>query len=180
MARRIERADAVSHGATGKGNDQVRFELAYMAPLNPDLKIIAPWRLVGLQGSGTDLMAYARSKNIPACRCPPPIPSPIPVTDGNLLHISFEGGILEDHLGRAAGRHVCSLTTSHRRPRPTTAEVMWRSRFERRKCGFCERRWRCRLPGCWHELNRTGREEQHRPGRYGGESVRGDEITGGV
>jgi argininosuccinate synthase len=85
-----EGADAVSHGATGKGNDQVRFEMAYLA-LAPKLTIIAPWRIWTLN-SRTKLIAYAEKHGIP-----------IPVTrekpyssDENLLHISFEGGILED------------------------------------------------------------------------------------
>ncbi len=83
-------ADAVSHGATGKGNDQVRFELSYMA-LEPDLKIIAPWRIWSFKGR-EDLMEYARSKSIPV-----PVTKAKPYSsDSNLLHISFEGGILED------------------------------------------------------------------------------------
>ena len=83
-------ADTVCHGATGKGNDQVRFELAYMA-LEPGLKIIAPWRIWQFRGR-EDLMEYARSKNIPV-----PVTKEKPYSsDRNLLHISFEGGILED------------------------------------------------------------------------------------
>jgi argininosuccinate synthase len=83
-------ADTVCHGATGKGNDQVRFELAYMA-LEPGLKIIAPWRIWKFRGR-EDLMEYARSKNIPV-----PVTKEKPYSsDRNLLHISFEGGILED------------------------------------------------------------------------------------
>ena len=83
-------ANAVSHGATGKGNDQVRFELAYMA-MEPGLKIIAPWRVWDFQGR-EDLIEYARSKNIPI-----PVTKEKPYSsDRNLLHISFEGGILED------------------------------------------------------------------------------------
>ena len=83
-------ADAVCHGATGKGNDQVRFELAYMA-LNPALKIIAPWRIWEFKGR-EDLIDYARSKGIPV-----PVTKEKPYSsDRNLLHISFEGGILED------------------------------------------------------------------------------------
>jgi argininosuccinate synthase len=87
---RIEGADAVSHGATGKGNDQVRFEMAYYH-FDPAITVIAPWREWKLN-SRKMLMAYAKKNNIP-----------IPVTkkrpwssDRNLLHISFEGGILED------------------------------------------------------------------------------------
>ncbi|MCJ7809101.1 MAG: argininosuccinate synthase [Desulfobulbaceae bacterium] len=89
-AARKTGADAVSHGATGKGNDQVRFELAYMA-LNPELKIIAPWRTWDFKGR-EDLMEYARSRGIPV-----PVTKEKPYSsDRNLLHISFEGGILED------------------------------------------------------------------------------------
>jgi argininosuccinate synthase len=88
-ARRVG-ADAVSHGATGKGNDQVRFELAYLA-LEPGLKVIAPWRIWDFKGR-EDLMAYARSRGIPV-----PVTKKKPYSsDRNLLHISFEGGILED------------------------------------------------------------------------------------
>jgi argininosuccinate synthase len=85
-----EKAEAVSHGATGKGNDQVRFELTYMA-LNPGLKIIAPWREWDLN-SRTALIAYAKKHGIPI-----PITKERPYSsDPNLLHISYEGGILED------------------------------------------------------------------------------------
>lgn len=85
-----EGADAVSHGATGKGNDQVRFEMSYLA-LNPQLKIIAPWRTWDLM-SRTKLMEYAARHNIPV-----PVTKEKPYSsDENLLHISFEGGILED------------------------------------------------------------------------------------
>jgi argininosuccinate synthase len=85
-----ENADAVSHGATGKGNDQVRFELTYIA-LNPHLKIIAPWREWDLN-SRTRLLSYAEEHNIPV-----PVTKEKPYSsDDNLLHISFEGGILED------------------------------------------------------------------------------------
>ena len=85
-----EGADTVSHGATGKGNDQVRFEMTYMA-LNPQLNIIAPWRIWDLN-SRTKLIAYAEKHSIPI-----PVTKEKPYSsDENLLHISFEGGILED------------------------------------------------------------------------------------
>ncbi|MGD8450079.1 MAG: argininosuccinate synthase, partial [Desulfobacterales bacterium] len=87
---RMEKADAVSHGATGKGNDQVRFELAYYA-INPNIKIIAPWREWDLN-SRSDLMAFAEQHGIKV----PTTPAKPYSTDGNLLHISFEGGLLED------------------------------------------------------------------------------------
>ncbi|VAW38087.1 Argininosuccinate synthase [hydrothermal vent metagenome] len=85
-----ENAGAVSHGATGKGNDQVRFELAYLA-LNPGLEIIAPWRIWDLDSRGK-LLAFAREHDIPV-----PVTREKPYSsDENLLHISFEGGILEN------------------------------------------------------------------------------------
>jgi len=85
-----EGADSVSHGATGKGNDQVRFELTYLA-LNPKLTIIAPWRIWDLN-SRQKLVAFAQEHNIPV-----PVTKKNPYSsDENLLHISFEGGLLED------------------------------------------------------------------------------------
>jgi argininosuccinate synthase len=85
-----EGADAVAHGATGKGNDQVRFELTYYA-LQPDIRVIAPWRLWDLSSRST-LIAFAERKKIPiAVTAEKPYSS-----DRNLLHVSYEGGILED------------------------------------------------------------------------------------
>ena len=85
-----EGADAVAHGATGKGNDQVRFELTYYA-LQPGIKVIAPWREWSFQGR-SDLIAYAKEHNIPVSATHEKPYS----TDANLMHISYEGGILED------------------------------------------------------------------------------------
>src|SRR3954447_12220554 len=85
-------ADAVAHGATGKGNDQVRFELTYYA-LKPDIKVIAPWREWDL-GSRTRLLDYAEKHQIPIAkdkRGEAPYS-----TDANLLHLSYEGKALED------------------------------------------------------------------------------------
>ena len=85
-------ADAVSHGATGKGNDQVRFELGYYA-LQPDIKVIAPWREWDL-ASRTKLIAYAEANQIPV---PKDKRGEAPFSvDANLLHISAEGKVLED------------------------------------------------------------------------------------
>jgi len=85
-----EDADAVAHGATGKGNDQVRFELTYAA-LGPHLRVIAPWREWEL-GSRTALLDFAGRHGIPV-----PVTAERPYsTDRNLFHISYEGGILED------------------------------------------------------------------------------------
>lgn len=85
-----EGADAVAHGATGKGNDQVRFELTYKA-LNPTLKVIAPWREWEIR-SREDALAYARKHNVPVVHTEKSIYS----RDRNLWHLSHEGGILED------------------------------------------------------------------------------------
>ena len=84
-------AEAVAHGATGKGNDQVRFELAYYA-LKPDIKVIAPWREWDLN-SREKLLTYAEKHGIPIQKHGKKSPYSM---DANLLHISYEGGILED------------------------------------------------------------------------------------
>jgi argininosuccinate synthase len=87
---RKEGADAVAHGATGKGNDQVRFELTYYA-LEPSIKVIAPWREWTFK-SRSDLITYARD-----CAIPITVTAEKPYSsDRNLFHVSFEGGILED------------------------------------------------------------------------------------
>jgi argininosuccinate synthase len=87
---RLEGADAVAHGATGKGNDQVRFELTYYA-LEPDIHVVAPWREWEFKGR-TDLIAYAEQHGIPVTATKAKPYS----TDRNLMHVSYEGGILED------------------------------------------------------------------------------------
>ena len=89
IARR-EGADAIAHGATGKGNDQVRFELSAYA-LAPEIRVIAPWREWQFTGR-PDLIRYAAERDIPV-----PVTAEKPYSvDANLLHISYEGGILED------------------------------------------------------------------------------------
>jgi argininosuccinate synthase len=85
-----EGADAVCHGATGKGNDQVRFEMGFMG-IAPELKIIAPWRIWDLN-SRSQLFDYAEKHNIPV---PVTVKKPYSM-DRNILHISYEGGVLED------------------------------------------------------------------------------------
>ncbi len=90
LVAKEEGADALAHGATGKGNDQVRFELTAMA-LAPELALIAPWREWDMR-SRSDLVRYAKERGIPV-----PVTRERPYSsDRNLLHISFEGGILED------------------------------------------------------------------------------------
>lgn len=101
----IEGADAVSHGATGKGNDQVRFELSYLA-MDPHIKIIAPWREWDLN-SRTSLMEFAKKHGI---KVPTTKAKPYS-SDRNLLHISYEGGILEDPW-KAPPEDIYTLTVS--------------------------------------------------------------------
>lgn len=86
----LEGADAVAHGCTGKGNDQVRFELTYQA-LNPRLKVIAPWREWNIR-SREDALDYAAEHNVPVSSTLKSIYS----RDGNIWHLSHEGGLLED------------------------------------------------------------------------------------
>ncbi len=89
-AARSEGADAVAHGATGKGNDQVRFEFTYMA-LDPALQVIAPWREWEFD-SRSELIEYAGRHGIPV-----PVTKEKPYScDANLFHVSYEGGLLED------------------------------------------------------------------------------------
>src|SRR4026209_698884 len=112
---RKEGADAVAHGATGKGNDQVRFELTYYA-LQPDIKVIAPWREWDFKGR-TDLIAYAKDHNIPVTATAEKPYS----TDANLMHISYEGGILEDPWAEPPG-NIFQLTRS---PENARAEAQY-------------------------------------------------------
>ena len=83
-------AETIAHGATGKGNDQVRFELTAYA-LKPDIKVIAPWREWDMKGR-SDLVAYAEEHGIAMAAAPKPAYS----MDANLMHVSYEGGVLED------------------------------------------------------------------------------------
>ena len=83
-------ADAIAHGATGKGNDQVRFELSAYA-LQPEIRVIAPWREWDMKGR-TDLVAYANEHGVPI----PAAPKPTYSMDANLMLVSYEGGVLED------------------------------------------------------------------------------------
>lgn len=115
---RQEGADAVAHGATGKGNDQVRFELTYYA-LDPDIRVIAPWREWEFR-SRTDLIEYAARHGIPVSATRE---KPYSI-DRNLLHVSYEGGILEDPW-REPPEDMFLLTVSPERApdRPTTIEI---------------------------------------------------------
>jgi argininosuccinate synthase len=115
IARR-EGADAVAHGATGKGNDQVRFELTYYA-LQPDIQVIAPWREWEFKGR-SDLIAYARDHSIPITATQEKPYS----TDRNLMHVSYEGGILEDPWA-APPEDIFQMTLSPENARPNAEFV---------------------------------------------------------
>ena len=117
IAREIG-ADAVAHGATGKGNDQVRFELGYYA-LQPDIKVIAPWREWDLS-SRTKLIAYAEANQIPV---PKDKRGEAPFSvDANLLHVSAEGKVLEDP-ATAAEEYVFSRTVAPEQAPDTPTEI---------------------------------------------------------
>ncbi len=113
-------ADAVAHGATGKGNDQVRFELGYYA-LNPDIRIIAPWREWDLD-SRAKLMEYAENNEIPVAK---DAEGEAPYsTDANLLHISYEGKALEDPWKEPAESMFTRTVSPEAAPdKPATVEI---------------------------------------------------------
>ncbi len=113
---RQENADAVAHGATGKGNDQVRFELTYYA-LQPDIKVIAPWREWEFAGR-TDLIAYAEAHAIPVTAT---VDKPYSM-DRNLMHVSYEGGILEDPWAEPP-ENIFQMTVSPERARDETEYI---------------------------------------------------------
>jgi len=114
--------DAVSHGSTGKGNDQVRFEMAYIA-LEPGLRIIAPWKIWNFKGR-EDLIEYARTRKIPV-----PVSKAKPYSsDRNLLHISFEGGILEDTWKEPdKDMFILSVSPEDAPDRPTYVEIEFKN-----------------------------------------------------
>ena len=115
-------AKYVAHGATGKGNDQVRFELAYAA-VNPDIKVIAPWREWDI-ASRAELIKYAEDNGIPV-----PVTKEKPYSsDKNLFHISYEGGILED-LENAPDESMFEITASPQKAqdKPESIEIKYKN-----------------------------------------------------
>ena len=114
----LEGADAVAHGSTGKGNDQVRFELTYYA-LNPYVRVISPWRQWQFK-SREELIAYAKENGIPI-----PVTKDKPYSsDRNLLHISFEGGILEDPWAEPPeNMFILSVSPERASDCPTVVEI---------------------------------------------------------
>jgi argininosuccinate synthase len=118
----MEECDAVSHGATGKGNDQVRFELAYYH-FDPAIKVIAPWREWDLN-SRQALIEYAKKNNIPI----PTIEKRPWSSDRNLLHISFEGGILEDTWAEAPEEmYVLTKSPENAPDKPQYVEIEFKN-----------------------------------------------------
>ncbi len=113
-----EKADAVSHGATGKGNDQVRFELTYLS-IDPDIRIIAPWREWDMR-SRSELIAYASAHHIPVTAT---VAKPYSI-DRNLFHTSYEGGILEDPWAEApAAMYTTTVEPEAAPDRPKMVEI---------------------------------------------------------
>src|SRR3954453_9827906 len=115
IARRVG-ADALAHGCTGKGNDQVRFELTYAA-YAPDLPVIAPWRMWDIR-SREDAIAYAAKHNVPVAATKEKIYS----RDANIWHLSHEGGVLEDP-GAEPPKDLYMLT-NHPTQAPNESEVV--------------------------------------------------------
>ncbi len=117
-----ENAEAVAHGATGKGNDQVRFELTYYA-LKPDIKVISPWREWDFD-SRMSLIQYATKKGIPV-----PVTTDKPFSsDRNIFHISYEGGILEDIWAEPPDDMYTMMTSPENAPdHPTYIEINYRN-----------------------------------------------------
>ncbi len=113
-----EKADALCHGSTGKGNDQVRFEMTYMA-LAPEMKIIAPWRVWDLD-SRDKLFDYAAKHGIPV-----PVTRDKPYSmDRNIMHISYEGGILEDPFREPdEGMFILTKSPDRAPDKPTYVEI---------------------------------------------------------
>src|SRR4029079_8521642 len=107
-------ADALAHGCTGKGNDQVRFELTYAA-LAPELPVIAPWREWDIR-SREDAIAYAEARGIPVTATR----QKIYYRDANILHLSHEGGVLEDP--NAAPPYDLLMLTRHVTKAPDVPE----------------------------------------------------------
>jgi argininosuccinate synthase len=130
---RLEKADAIAHGATGKGNDQVRFELA-AAALAPELRVIAPWREERFRKQfpgRTEMIAFAKANNIPVAASEEKPYS----TDRNLLHISFESGVLEDPWFDASSKEMRGMYKLSAAPEDAPNEPEYvELEFERGNC----------------------------------------------
>ena len=130
---RLEKADAIAHGATGKGNDQVRFELA-SAALAPELRVIAPWREERFRKQfpgRTEMIAFAKANDIPVAAS---AEKPYSM-DRNLLHISFESGVLEDPWFDASSKEMRGMYKLSAAPEDAPNEPEYvELEFERGNC----------------------------------------------
>jgi argininosuccinate synthase len=130
---RLEKADAIAHGATGKGNDQVRFELA-AAALAPELRVIAPWREERFRKQfpgRTEMIAFAKANDIPVAAS---AEKPYSM-DRNLLHISFESGVLEDPWFDASSKEMRGMYKLSAAPEDAPNEPEYvELEFERGNC----------------------------------------------
>lgn len=169
-----EGADALAHGATGKGNDQVRFELAYAA-LAPHLRVIAPWREWELN-SRSALVAFAQRHDIPV-----PVTTERPYsTDRNLFHVSYEGGILEDPWAEPPSRMFLLTVAPEDAPgAPAQVEVEFEAgnpvAVDGRRLGPAELLERLNRLGAEHGIGRADLVEN----RYVGMKSRGVYETPG-
>ena len=163
----LEGADAIAHGCTGKGNDQVRFELTVMA-LDPRLKVIAPWREWDIK-SREDALAYAAAHNVPVSSSLKSIYS----RDRNLWHLSHEGGLLEDPWAEPDEEMFQMSVSPEAAPdQPEYVELAIRGRYAR------ETQWQSPLAGdADQQPQRNRRPARHRAGRYGRKPPGRDEIA---
>jgi argininosuccinate synthase len=172
-----EKADAIAHGATGKGNDQVRFELT-AAALAPDLQVIAPWRDARYRNEfpgRQEMIDYCAKHKIPVQAS---AKKPYSM-DRNLLHISYEAGILEDPWLTPTTRRIArlfhhALRVSRRRAEQTGVR---HARFRQRQLRRRERQEAESPLGVMKALEQTRRQTRRRPRGHGGEPVRGHEIA---
>ena len=174
-----EKADAIAHGATGKGNDQVRFELT-AAALAPDLQVIAPWRDARYRNEfpgRPEMIAYCEKQKIPVQAS---AKKPFSM-DRNLLHISYEAGILEDPWMDASDKkYRGSFTTLSVFPEdaPNKPEFVTLD-FVKGNCVAVNGKKLSPL-GVMKSAEQNRRQTRRRPGGHGGEPVRGHEIAGRV
>ena len=162
-------ADAVAHGATGKGNDQVRFELTYYA-LNPDIKVVAPWREWAFK-SRSDLIAFAEKHQIQVAKDKRG-EAPFSV-DANLLHSSSEGKVLEDPAVEPPP-YVYQRTIA-----PEDAPEQGDRRQDRLQAGRSgfDRRQGAVARDTTNAAQRARRRQRHRPRRSGGEPLCRHEVA---
>ncbi len=168
IARKVG-ADAVSHGSTGKGNDQVRYEMAYYA-LEPNIKVIAPWREWEFK-SRNALLDFAEKNQIPV---PKDKRGDAPFSvDANLLHTSSEGKVLEDP-AQDAPDYVYQRTVSPEdapdKPQIDRGGIRARRRYRRRRAKAFAR-------GAAHRAQRTGTHPRRRTARSGREPLRRNEVA---